>query len=189
MKILTLAFLFLALMALSQAAGSPVAVAESETKEIPAEGSPDENDEAENEETVSEVNSDLVKRSGCCPDGWHKHKRRCFRFIPKTMKWTEAEKNCVSLGANLASIHNIDEYEFVQKLIKGKEAWIGGADAEEPGTWLWSDGSAFHYTNWCKGEPNNGLSQYCLQMNYSNAKCWDNLGCQKHRPFVCAMKV
>ncbi|XP_035985649.1 galactose-specific lectin nattectin-like isoform X1 [Fundulus heteroclitus] len=203
MKILTLPFLLLALMALSQAAGSPVAVAESETKEIPAEaandqpetlpeGSPDENDKTENEETVSEVNSDLVKRSGYCPDGWYEHKRRCFRFMPKPMRWAQAEKNCVSMGANLASIHNIDEYHFVQDLIRRathslKEAWIGGADAEERGVWLWSDGSASHYTNWCRGEPSFG--QHCLQMNYSNAKCWDNLGCHEYRPFVCAKRV
>ncbi|KAM4564982.1 type-2 ice-structuring protein-like [Fundulus diaphanus] len=96
------------------------------------------------------------------------------------------------MGANLASIHNIDEYHFVQDLIRHathllKEAWIGGADAEEHGVWLWSDGTASHYTNWCDGEPTEG--QHCMQMNYSNGKCWDSLECHGYRPFICAKRV
>ncbi|KAF3848171.1 hypothetical protein F7725_021199 [Dissostichus mawsoni] len=40
--------------------------------------------------------------------------------------------------------------------------------------WTWSDGTPFHYKDWCDGEPNNPGRQRCLQMNHSEDKCWDN---------------
>uniref|UniRef100_A0A3B3Z4F7 C-type lectin domain-containing protein n=1 Tax=Poecilia mexicana TaxID=48701 RepID=A0A3B3Z4F7_9TELE len=89
------------------------------------------------------------------------------------MTWANAEKNCLSMGANLASVRNAYEYRRIQALIRAasrnsREAWLGGSDAQQERTWLWSDGSPMRYTNWCPGEPNNGGgSQHCLQMNYS----------------------
>ncbi|KAI3376045.1 hypothetical protein L3Q82_016574, partial [Scortum barcoo] len=68
------------------------------------------------------------------------------------MTWAKAEKNCQSMGGNLASIHNIIlEYHEIQRLVMSssyeyKEAWIGGSDAQEENTWFWSDGKPFHYS-------------------------------------------
>ncbi|XP_030608956.1 ladderlectin-like isoform X2 [Archocentrus centrarchus] len=111
------------------------------------------------------------------------------------MTWDKAEKNCVSLGGHLASVHNFLEYCRLEKLIlitthDEKETWIGGTDAQEEGHWIWSDGTTFQYNNWCPGEPNNGGGlQHCLQMNYSDGKCWDDLSCYEERPSVCARKM
>uniref|UniRef100_A0A3B3YF99 C-type lectin domain-containing protein n=2 Tax=Poecilia mexicana TaxID=48701 RepID=A0A3B3YF99_9TELE len=111
------------------------------------------------------------------------------------MTWADAEKNCLSMGANLASVHNEYEYHQVQNLIAAaghgpKKAWIGGSDAEQEKTWLWSDGSPMIYTNWCRGQPDNWKdNQHCLQMNYSDAKCWDDMWCTHWNPSVCAKKA
>ncbi|KAI3375971.1 hypothetical protein L3Q82_016504, partial [Scortum barcoo] len=81
-------------------------------------------------------------------------------------------KNCQSMGGNLASIHNIQEYHEIQRLVKRNsgehtEAWIGGSDAQEEKTWFWSDGKPFDYDSWCSNEPNNRHSgQHCIQINY-----------------------
>ncbi|XP_014835682.1 PREDICTED: ladderlectin-like, partial [Poecilia mexicana] len=108
-----------------------------------------------------------------CPPGWTKINGRCFRYVAIPMTWANAEKNCLSMGANLASVHNAYEYRRVQALIRAatcscREAWLGGSDAQQERTWLWSDGSPMRYTNWCRGEPNNYKgSQHCLQMNWT----------------------
>lgn len=46
------------------------------------------------------------------------------------------QKNCQSIGGNLASVHSIQEYQKIQRIIAGithdyRLAWIGGSDAEE----------------------------------------------------------
>ncbi|XP_036072772.1 type-2 ice-structuring protein [Oryzias melastigma] len=143
----------------------------------------------------SEATSELVKRSEGCGINWSQINNRCFRYIPEAKTWAHAEKSCMSIGGNLASVHSIDEYHKIQELIKTTtheytKAWVGGSDAQESNVWLWSDGSSFHYTDWCSGQPNYFLvSQHCIQINYSSEKCWDNLGCNDHRTFVCVKKM
>ncbi|XP_030608894.1 ladderlectin-like [Archocentrus centrarchus] len=148
-------------------------------------------DKAESNERAK---THLVKRSYRC-GGWFEFNRRCFYYIAKPMSWARAEKNCMSLGGHLASVHNFMEYHELQRVIltgshEYKETWIGGSDAQEENHWIWSDGSTFHYTNWCPGEPNNGGGhQHCLQMNHGGGKCWDDLECRGQRPSICAKKM
>uniref|UniRef100_A0A3Q2D576 Ladderlectin-like n=1 Tax=Cyprinodon variegatus TaxID=28743 RepID=A0A3Q2D576_CYPVA len=138
--------------------------------------------------------SDLVKRSARCSRGWTPFNNRCFRYIPKPMSWARAEKNCQSMRGNLASVHDIEEYHEIQRLImtashEYKETWIGGSDAQEENQWFWSDGTPFHFTNWCPGEPNNFHGrQHCLRINHGNQKCWDDYQCNVSKPSVCAKK-
>ncbi|XP_014330496.2 galactose-specific lectin nattectin-like [Xiphophorus maculatus] len=136
--------------------------------------------------------NDLLRSS--CPAGWSHFNHRCFIYIPRNMTWATAQRNCVSLQATLASIQNFQEYHFIQRLITtashgSPETWIGGSDAEEEGVWLWSDGSPFHYSNWCGSGPDNYKYQHCLQMNYGESKCWDDIWCDQYRPSVCAKNI
>ncbi|XP_035809002.2 ladderlectin-like [Amphiprion ocellaris] len=139
--------------------------------------------------------SHLFKRSASCSGGWSEFNGRCFRYVPRPMTWAKAEKNCQAFGGNLASVHDITEYHELQRLImtasyEYKETWIGGSDAQQENVFLWSDGRPFHYTNWCPGEPNNGrTTQHCVQMNFGDTKCWDDLQCSYRRPSVCAKKI
>uniref|UniRef100_A0A4W5JV49 C-type lectin domain-containing protein n=1 Tax=Hucho hucho TaxID=62062 RepID=A0A4W5JV49_9TELE len=78
---------------------------------------------------------------------------------------------CLSLGANLASVHNYWENNNLQQLVlkntgQHHATWIGGSDAVQNRQWFWSDGSKFDYQNWEKREPNNyGGREPCIHMN------------------------
>ncbi|KAI3375963.1 hypothetical protein L3Q82_016499, partial [Scortum barcoo] len=138
MKALTVSVLVCAVMALTRAAALQQA-------------------KSENDQTAK---SHLVKRSASCTGRWSEYNGRCFHYVPRPMTWAKAEKNCQSMGGNLASIHNIMEYHAIQTLVMSnnyeqKEAWIGGSDAQEENTWFWSDGKPFHYSNWCPGDSKN----------------------------------
>ncbi|XP_018558975.2 ladderlectin [Lates calcarifer] len=130
-----------------------------------------------------------------CSTRWTNINGRYFRFVPKHLTWAQAERNCQSMGGNLASVHSTQEYNNIQWLIKNtiyehKKTWIGGSDAQENNIWLWSDGTTFRYSHWCRGEPNNGAGQqHCMQMNYGARKCWDDLQCNRRLPSICAKKA
>uniref|UniRef100_A0A3B3WNV8 C-type lectin domain-containing protein n=1 Tax=Poecilia mexicana TaxID=48701 RepID=A0A3B3WNV8_9TELE len=172
---------------------------------------------------VQATHFDSIQTSITCPSGWTPINSRCFLYVPNDMTWANAEKNCLSKGANLASVHNAYEYHQVQNLIAAaghgsKLAWIGGTDGQQvvlpvqftsevfyktlnemchllnfvlqEKIWFWSDGSPMIYTNWCYRQPDNGLgTQHCLQMNYTNEKCWDDCWCHYRRPSVCSKKA
>ncbi|KAK2863322.1 hypothetical protein Q5P01_002855 [Channa striata] len=153
-----------------------------------------EADQAENAKNDQTERSNLVKRYTLNHRGWSRINGRYFYFVNSPRTWVQAEKHCQALGANLASVRNLQEILWLQKLIfvathSYKEAWIGGSDAEQEGTWLWSDGTRFTYSYWCRGEPNNSnRRQNCLQINHKGSKCWDDLECYVRRPFVCVKR-
>ncbi|XP_041634975.1 galactose-specific lectin nattectin-like [Cheilinus undulatus] len=146
------------------------------------------------EEDLFADDSVPFQRSNHCPGGWSLYNNRCFLYVHATMTWAYAERNCQARGGNLASVHSFSEYRFIQGMIYRRtngypSTWLGGSDAQHEGVWLWSDGSRFSNINWCPGEPNNDRSQHCLQMNYGGQRCWDDLWCWGHRPFVCARNL
>ncbi|XP_074518387.1 galactose-specific lectin nattectin-like [Halichoeres trimaculatus] len=133
--------------------------------------------------------------SASCPSGWSRFNHRCFLYNGAAQPWALAEVNCRALGGNLASVHSLAEEHFVKGLILratngSPSVWIGGSDSHYEGLWLWSDSSRFAFTYWCRGEPNNYWgNQHCIQMNYGGGKCWDDLSCYDHRPYVCARSL
>ena len=57
-------------------------------------------------------------------------------------------------------------------------------------TWRWSDGSAWSYTNWHSGQPDNyGGRQDKTQFNWGSVGKWDDLSTTDTRPFICQIKL
>ncbi|XP_065145804.1 galactose-specific lectin nattectin-like [Paramisgurnus dabryanus] len=124
-----------------------------------------------------------------CPQGWTPFDVKCYKFFRNFVDWARAEKNCQSVGANLASVRGTEENNFLLSLLSYPDTrvWIGGHDGEIEGQWLWSDGSQFHFTNWCPGEPNNNdVNEHCLEINFSNTRCWNDAPCSYTISYICA---
>ncbi|XP_054863928.1 ladderlectin-like [Amphiprion ocellaris] len=89
---------------------------------------------------------------------------------------------CLGFGANLASVHSLEQYNWLRSMIKGvtqgnPETWIGGSDCQQVyfiycyKTSFWSDGTPFKYSFWGPGQPDNsGGGQDCLQMNWGDVR-------------------
>ncbi|XP_078146312.1 ladderlectin-like [Centroberyx gerrardi] len=122
-------------------------------------------------------NAAAKKPDPSCALGWSPYGSRCFIFNNNPVNWVQAEQHCLTLGANLASVHSLEEYEFIQAMVKGSsgslpETWIGGSDNAQDRTWFWSDGSSFDYLLWNSGEPNNsGGREPCIEMNHGGRSC------------------
>ncbi|XP_010864251.1 ladderlectin-like [Esox lucius] len=131
-----------------------------------------------------------------CRQGWVKFQSRCFQFIRTPRTWMEAESHCLTLGANLVSVHSPEESRFLLQLTDGSPAWIGGSDAVQAHfvknrQWFWSDGSTFGYQNWAEGEPNNfnRTREPCIQMNYGKEHRWNDNICYRTFSSVCLLKT
>ncbi|XDV50455.1 hypothetical protein PO909_019511 [Leuciscus waleckii] len=121
-----------------------------------------------------------------CPYGWTNFGLRCYKYFSHSVNWITAEKNCQSLGANLASVHNERENEFLLGLLPSTISWVGANDAVQDGEWLWSDGTVYDYTNWCSEEPNNsGGNEDCLEINWTTNHCWNDASCTSTKNYVC----
>ncbi|KAK9979049.1 hypothetical protein ABG768_012496 [Culter alburnus] len=124
-----------------------------------------------------------------CPFGWKNFGVRCYKYFSQSVDWITAERSCLSLDANLASVHHKPENEFLLSLLPSSStrSWIGAHDGIIDGQWLWSDGSEYDFTNWCSKEPNNsGGSENCLEINLSSNLCWNDKACSDKFTYICA---
>ena len=107
------------------------------------------------------------------------------------MSWYGAEGFCQAAGGHLASVGSSATKDYLTKGMAERghdEAWFGGSDREEEGTWKWAECAPWDFTFWNPGEPNGGEIQNCLQYDHSHAG-WDDVQCTHERFFVCSKKI
>ena len=64
------------------------------------------------------------------------------------------------------------------------DAFIGASDSATEATWEWVDGTAWGYTNWSAGEPDDsGGAEDCASKTAGGE--WNDRPCADLRPFVC----
>ncbi|VDK70418.1 unnamed protein product [Litomosoides sigmodontis] len=106
-----------------------------------------------------------------CPRGWTRYERTksCFYVMERRMRWSDAERACISFGGHLASI--TDEYENMFAFNVAKEAnlstptlWLGRlVKLTRTGAYEWSDGAVGRHVDGFRGELPSG-TDLCLTM-------------------------
>ena len=114
------------------------------------------------------------------------------------MSWNEAEAFCQQKNGHLASItsNSINQYVFEGLTSRGVVGftWLGGNDIDKEGTWRWTDGSAFEFTAWYLGEPNNKIrgpyvnGEDCLHVPDPADHRWNDYFCGQPSAFICGKK-
>ena len=122
----------------------------------------------------------------CCalsPQAYGDHD---YLFCDDTLTWAAADAYCQANGMHLASIEDSAEDAVVDALQSGStsQTFIGANDRASEGTWVWSSGDAWSYTNWSSGEPNNSGDEDCGAILSSSGN-WNDAPCANTYPFVC----
>ncbi|KAK7896517.1 hypothetical protein WMY93_021842 [Mugilogobius chulae] len=112
-----------------------------------------------------------------CVTGWTAlpHFRNCYKLFHKVewyqkKSWEAAYEDCVSRGANLVSIHNQEEEEFLSTYTKGTSKWIGLK------------------SNPTEGANNHDGREDCVEMVSSTNgtySWWNDLNCDAHQDWIC----
>ena len=94
---------------------------------------------------------------------YHKIEKRSTHHNPSNGQWTwtDARAYCRAFqkaDSDLASIQDWRTNDFVTRLAPGTMFWIGAHWVS--GSWQWTDGSQWHYTNWAPGHPTIGTTAY-----------------------------
>ena len=104
--------------------------------------------------------------------------------------WEEARKYCQSIGGDLASIADQSESERIKAFLDqngvDQYVWIGANDKRKEGTFEWSDGTAFSFSDWRPKEPNNSGNEDCAHLHVSAYKRkWNDIKCSTKFAFIC----
>ena len=132
-----------------------------------------------------------------CEDGWRMYREYCY-FIPRhdvdeDMNWYGAREACQAKNADLSSLVDRAESDFVFSYIKDSkvdhDVYIGLTDAEHHSYYdEYIDGTPVTFTNWNFKEPNSGSeSEFCVKI-YRTTGLWDDSLCaktNKRTSYVC----
>ncbi|XP_071126788.1 uncharacterized protein [Mytilus edulis] len=133
-----------------------------------------------------------------CPKGWIEVNNYCYQVNAvqgsRQMPYRDADKDCRSQGASLASFHNSSDMDTLWRnnLVGSKvNFWIGLNDLTLVNTqrkYKWTDNSPLNFVNWGPNEPNNFHgTEDCTEV-LSASGLWNDQNCQYHRNWICKVR-
>nr|XP_039250734.1 LOW QUALITY PROTEIN: macrophage mannose receptor 1-like [Styela clava] len=123
-----------------------------------------------------------------CPTGWLPYDQFCYMIISDEVPWQSGEVACQLMNANLVSIKNPAEQDFVWQVmtLSGQtDLWIGLSSVISANEYQWTDGTLVIYTEWDVRQPDRSV-QSCAHLSVETGK-WDDDICELLRPFMCKM--
>jgi len=107
----------------------------------------------------------------------------------KKRTWMDAKSLCQQDGAELASIRNSLEWQYVKGILTSSgvtgNVWLGGSDSTTEDTWVWTDGSPVSISDWYPGQPDGGTGQNCLYIYSAYNWQWGDDPCTWPTYAVC----
>ncbi len=94
----------------------------------------------------------------CAPIKTVEYGGHVYALYNDLMSWDKAREKCVEIGGHLAVITSAEEQTAVATILSSGSRtayWLGGSDIQTEGTFKWSTGEAFSYTNWDVTQPDN----------------------------------
>uniref|UniRef100_A0A7M6DK83 C-type lectin domain-containing protein n=1 Tax=Clytia hemisphaerica TaxID=252671 RepID=A0A7M6DK83_9CNID len=103
-----------------------------------------------------------------------------FIFGTAYLYWQDAEKACQAMGARLASIHSLEENNYLRGEVHKRgdwPFWIGGHKDGDIHPWKWIDGTQMSYTDPIKdgADPIRHHCLYYYRGEWRDALCWRKL--------------
>lgn len=113
----------------------------------------------------------------------HQRQGRAY-WVCGNGRWTDLQPQCMSFGADLASVHDAEENLFLTLMVPNGANWIGLNDIGNEGVFTWVDGSPLDYTNWVNGvPPGDNLDSNCVAVDTQGE--WHAFNCTNSRPGFC----
>nr|XP_022344042.1 lectin BRA-3-like [Crassostrea virginica] len=121
-----------------------------------------------------------------CKRGWKPYNGHCYKLFQTKMNWFEAQYFCRLQMTTLLQINDANENKWVSKAFANVQYWIDYTDIGEEGNWFTLSTGKNEFSNWSKGQPDNGGDQDCTTNNIGSLLGqWDDKSCHAKWPVLC----
>ena len=143
--------------------------------------------------TTASTTTETTTERPECPYDWETYIGngsyvKCFKYCGDYAYATYAEDNCQALGGHLASIHSLEEQNFLSSTYyttSYSRTWIGAVDTDHNNVWEWIDGSDFDFSYWISGsEPDGGSYYTVMDFGYSSSGYWNDMTYNHNYPYI-----
>merc|ERR1711872_359061 len=113
-----------------------------------------------------------------CPIGYTRFGQHCYKYFSSSYYWSSSESECKAEGGHLASVHSLEEDQFLRTLTQ-YDFWLGGYPNKEGDGWNWSDRTEWDYENFYSFSVN----EYVYYSSSYNGWYTSNDGTSRH--YIC----
>ena len=119
-----------------------------------------------------------------CEQDWSYYHRSCYFRDVDSKTFTDAQANCESKQANLVTVNDIHEQEFLKTFMGNAGGWNGlNSQNSTNNTFEWVSGEKVNFTYWRKGHPNT--KYHCVHMYEDKNFKWQARACSTKHKSVC----
>ena len=83
-----------------------------------------------------------------CDADWTEFNNSCYKIFPNHSNIEECRADCRKEGGDIASIHSMEENDFIASFMEENVVWIAGSITEKDGNFSWLDGSDWDFEHW-----------------------------------------
>ncbi|XP_027626909.1 C-type lectin domain family 4 member D [Tupaia chinensis] len=125
----------------------------------------------------------------CCPVGWRAFQSHCYFPVTHNKTWAESERNCLGMGAHLATLSTEAEQNFIIQFLDRRFSYFLGLTYENAdGQWHWVDQTPFNprMVFWHKDEPSDYQKENCVALvNDQDKWSWKSFSCNLETRSIC----
>ncbi|XP_063438496.1 perlucin-like protein [Mytilus trossulus] len=150
-----------------------------------------------NNKTITDLKNDInIIKKGMqerCSPGWKQFNKHCYMFRYDRLTWQQAKHECENYKAHLVKIETSKENRWIGNEItisassSHGQLWTGLNDLSSEGHFTWVlDKSSFGFSNWKRGEPNNGSGvEDCGSIHTNCQSTWNDAPCAYKTGYIC----
>ncbi len=137
------------------------------------------------EETPDGPSADAPAGNPTCAGYDFDYNGHRYRLVTSSTSWMQAKAGCEADGGYLLKLDTQQEDDLTAQLVSEQtEIWIGLHDADNDGTYLWTDGAPPAFTRWAT-PPTAGSPDCVFKNTLVSDGRWYPLACIDLRPSVC----
>ena len=123
-----------------------------------------------------------------CEKGWHYYGGSCY-FGENRIKhasWADAQSVCRSKQANLVTVNDEDEMNFLSDILGTRGSWCGLNNQANATTFEWVSGEQSDYTYWALKEPLKSTKKRCVHiLTETLGNKWEMSNCDRKYRYTC----
>lgn len=125
-----------------------------------------------------------------CEGGFIYNAGRCYKRTNNVQTFSEAQTECETFNATLATIGSSLENLFVQRLLvnSATNVWLGLTRRSSISSWAWIDGSESLYRQWLPNRPLGTESNRQCAIFDGSRVGWEDTQCDSKKHFGLCKK-
>ncbi|XP_053490898.1 lymphocyte antigen 75 [Ictalurus furcatus] len=146
--------------------------------------------EKKEDSSQRETTDNQVYKVTQCESGWFPLQGYCYNLYGTLMterkQYADAQEVCVKNGAQLASIHSVEDMHMLTTHFTGKtlNPWIGLKAESNSELFMWEDGTNVSFTYWARNQPIILNTTSCVVLS-DLIHTWSVDSCSASKSFLC----